>query len=313
MMECRRRRNSCGVAEVYLMQVLTMNGSIQTFAIIGGDKRQLFLAQSLLSDGYQVILAGFDKLRAQGFDGLSGVEAAVLYSDAVILPLPSVRVDKSINAPLSGRSIFFSEREQAELCRKPVFAAMRDRLLRAYPKLEDARVYDYAAREDFAVRNALPTAEGAVELAMREYEGTMAGSRVLVTGFGRIGKLLSKLLHALGADVTVCARKPSDIAMIAALGYRSADTRQLREVRNYDLVFNTVPALLFDEKLLRNTERTTLLIDLASLPGGVDFESAHRLDIDAKRALGLPGKCAPKSAGEIIKTTVLSMIEEGNR
>lgn len=286
---------------------------MQTFGIIGGDKRQLFLAQSLLSDGYQVILAGFDKLREQGFDSLSGVEAAVLYSDAVILPLPSVRVDKSINAPMSGRSLFFSEREQAELCRKPVFAAMRDRLLRAYPKLEDARVYDYAAREDFAVRNALPTAEGAVELAMRTYEGTLAGSRTLVTGFGRIGKLLAKLLHALGAEVTVCARKPADLAMIAALGYRPVDTRRLTEVRGFDVVFNTVPALLFDEKLLQHTDRTTLLIDLASLPGGVDFESAHRLEIDAQRALGLPGKCAPKTAGEMIKTTVLTMIEEGNR
>lgn len=290
-----------------------MNRSIQTFGIVGGDKRQLFLAQSLLSDGYNVILAGFDKLRAQGFDALSGTEAAVLYSDAVILPLPSVRVDKSVNAPLSGRSLFFSEREQEELCRKPVFAAMRDRLLRAYPKLEDAQVYDYAAREDFAVRNALPTAEGAVETAMQAFEGTVFGSRSLVTGFGRIGRLLAKLLHALGSAVTVCARKPSDLAQIEVLGYRAADIRRLQEVRGYDFIFNTVPALIFDERLLKNTDRNTLLIDLASLPGGVDFECAHRLEIDARRALGLPGKCAPKSAGEIIKTTVLSIIEEVNR
>ncbi len=286
---------------------------IKTFGIIGGDKRQLFLAQSLLADGFNVILAGFGRLREQGFANLSGTEAAVLYSDAVILPLPSVRADKSVNAPLSERSIFFSDGELEVLREKPVFAAMRDRLIRAYPKLEDGEVFDYAARDDFAILNAVPTAEGAVETAMREYEGTVFGSRSLVVGFGRIGKLLAKLLSALGSEVTVCARKPSDFAYIEALGYRVKNTSSLSLIHGYDLVFNTVPAMIFDETLLQNTDKSTLVIDLASLPGGVDFESARRLGIDARRALSLPGKCAPKSAGEIIKKTVFSIIEEVNR
>ncbi len=290
-----------------------MSQTIKTFGVIGGDKRQLFLAQSLLGDGFNVILAGFGKLRGQGFDNLSGVEAAVLYSDAVILPLPGVRADKSVNAPFATRNIFFSENELDALRQKPVFTAMRDRLLRAYPQLDGAQVYDYAEREDFAILNAVPTAEGAVELAMREYEGTVAGSRSLVVGFGRIGKLLARMLRALGSEVTVCARKPSDFAYIEALGYLAKNTMNLTFAHGYDLIFNTVPALIFDEALLKNTDKTALLIDLASLPGGVDFESAHRLGIDARRALALPGKCAPKTAGEIIKKTVFSIIEEVNR
>lgn len=290
-----------------------MRGEIKTFGIIGGDKRQLFLAESLLRDGCQVILAGFNRLREQGFENLSGVEAAILYSDAVLLPLPSVRADKSVNAPFSSKSIFFSDPELDLLRQKPVFAGMRDRLLRAYPKLDGAEIYDYACRDDFAILNAVPTAEGAVEIAMREYEGTIFGSSSLVVGFGRIGKLLAKMLGALGSSVTVCARKPSDFAYIAALGYRSKNTAALSVARGYDLIFNTVPALIFDENLLKNTDKSALLIDLASLPGGVDFESARELGIDARRALALPGKCAPKSAGEIIKKTVFSIIEEVNR
>ena len=140
---------------------------IHTFGIIGGDKRQLFLAQALLRDGYQVMLAGFDTLREQGFDGLAGVDAALLYSDAVLLPLPSVRADKSVNAPFAASEIFFDDNRLQALCRKPVFCALRDRLVRAYPQLAQAALFDYAAREDFAVRNALPTAEGALELALR--------------------------------------------------------------------------------------------------------------------------------------------------
>ncbi len=286
---------------------------IKNFGIVGGDKRQLFLAESLLGDGYNVLLAGFDGLRGQGFGCLSDMDTALRYSDAIILPLPGVRADKSLNAPLSDKPIYFSEAAQALMCEKPVFASQRDRLVRAYPMLSQAQVFDYAARDDFAILNAVPTAEGALELAMREFEGTVAGSRSLVVGFGRIGKILSKMLKALGSSVTVCARRPSDFAYIEALGYRAKNTAALSVVHGYDLVFNTVPALIFDEKLLGNTDKATLLIDLASLPGGVDFESARALGIDAFRALSLPGKCAPKTAGEIIKKTVFSIIEEVNR
>lgn len=286
---------------------------IRIFGIIGGDKRQLYLAQSLLEDGYDIILAGFDKLSEQGLSAVSGVETAICYSDAVLLPVPSLRADNSLNAPLSAQPIVFSEKALEALCQKPVFAAGSSRLLRAYPKLEEARVFDYAAREDFCVRNALPTAEGAAALAMRAYEGTVFGSRALITGFGRIGKQLAKLLTGIGASVTVCARKPSDLAMIETLGYRAKPFADLKDTHGYALIFNTVPALIFDRKLLQETDPSAVLIDLASLPGGVDFEAARLLGINAHRALGLPGKCAPKSAGEIIKTTVLSLIEEVKR
>ena len=286
---------------------------IKTFGIIGGDRRQVYLARSLKSDGYNVLPAGFGKLKKQGFEGAVGVDSALLYSDAVLLPLPSVRADKSVNAPFADESIFFDENRLRLLCKKPVFAAMRDRLLRAYPQLRDAQIFDYAAREDFAIRNALPTAEGALETALREYEGTVFQSRSLVTGFGRIGKQLAKMLSALGSEVTVCARRATDLAFAESLGFNALDIHRLKEVRGFDLVFNTVPAMLFDEALLQSTDKSTLLIDLASLPGGVDFESARALGLSALRALSLPGKCAPKAAGEIIKKTVISIIEEGNR
>ena len=196
------------------------------------------------------------------------------------------------------------------LMRKPVFVAMRDKFIKAYPQLEDARVFDYCAKEEFAILNALPTAEGAVECAMSRYEGVISGSKCLVVGFGKIGKILAKTLRALDAHVTVSARKDNDFAYIKALGYNAQNTLALKNVKGFDIVFNTVPKLIFDKQLLMNTDSNTMIIDLASLPGGVDFEAAHKFNIDAVRALSLPGKCAPKTAGEIIKTTVFNIIEE---
>ena len=286
--------------------------NIKTFGILGGDKRQLFLADSLVKDGYSVILGGFDNLRSVGNISIADIRTALNYSDAVIFPLPSVRSDGSLNASFANTNIFFDEEELEILKSKPVFASMRDRLIRAYPSLKSAKIYDYAARDDFAILNAVPTAEGAIECAMSAYEGTIAGSHSLVVGFGRIGKVLAKLLKALGSEVTVSARNNSDIAFINALGYKAANTEELKEIKDIDLVFNTVPSMIFNEELLKNTDRNTLVIDLASLPGGVDFEAARALRIDAQRALSLPGKCAPKAAGEIIKTTVFRIIEEVN-
>lgn len=283
---------------------------IRTFGIVGGDKRQLFLARSISDSCCDVILGGFDKLSCMGALTLADVRTAIFESDAVIFPLPSVRADGSINTPFSERNVILDEEETDELMRKPVFVSMRDKFIKAYPVLKNARIFDYAAKEEFAILNALPTAEGAVECAMGGYEGTISGSRCLVVGFGKIGKILSKSLHALGAEVTVSARSERDFAYISALGYKSKDTRKLKSVRGFDIVFNTVPALIFDKALLMNTDRNTLIIDLASVPGGVDFEAAHRFSIDALKALSLPGKCAPKTAGEIIKTTVFNIIEE---
>lgn len=286
-------------------------GMVKSFAVIGGDMRQLYLAESLKNDGYNVVLYGFDMKGDTVCD--NDIEKAVGQSDAVILPLPCILNDKSLNAPFSPRKIFFSDSLLNTLCRKPLFVGMSKRLINAYPALKAADIYDYAARDDFAVLNAVPTAEGALELAMREYEGTVFGSRSLVTGFGRIGKILSRRLLSLGSRVTVCARKPSDLANIEITGCRALSFENIKAACDCDLIFNTVPAVIFDSALLDNIRKNALLIDLASLPGGIDLDHAGRLGIKAHRALGLPGKCAPKSAGEIIKKTVLSIIEEVNR
>lgn len=283
---------------------------IKSFGIIGGDKRQLFLAKAIYDSGYAVMLGGFDRLRSTGNLVLGDIKAVAAKCDVLILPVPSVRADGSINTPFSDECTVLDDELIGILIKKPVFIAMKDKFLKAYPQFEKAEIFDYAAKDEFAILNALPTAEGAVEVAMNKFEGTIAGSRCLITGYGRIGKVLAEMLKNLKAEVTVSARKPSDMAFAQAFGYDEINTNKMSDVRNFDLVFNTVPSMIFNRELLLNTDKNTIIIDLASLPGGVDFEAAHILGIDAVRALALPGKCAPKTAGEIIKTTVFNIIEE---
>lgn len=283
---------------------------IKSFGIIGGDKRQLYLSKAISDCGYTVMLGGFDKLQSFGRLVLGDIKAVAAKSDVLIFPVPSVRNDGSINTPFSNERIELDNEIIEILLNKTIFVAMKDKFLKAYPQLEKTKMFDYAEKDEFAILNALPTAEGAVEVAMKQFEGTIAGSRCLITGYGRIGKVLAEMLKNLKAEVTVSARNPSDMAFAQAFGYDEINTNKMSEVRNFDLVFNTVPSMIFDRKLLSNTDKNTIIIDLASLPGGVDFEAAHILGIDAVRALALPGKCAPKTAGEIIKKTVFNTIEE---
>lgn len=283
---------------------------IRTFGIIGGDKRQLFLAKSISDSCYDVLLGGFDRLESHGSLSLCNVKKAISESDALIFPLPSIRTDGTLNTPFSNENILLDGDDIEIILKKPVFTTMKSRFLKVYPRLSDGEIFDYGARDDFAILNALPTTEGAIECAMREYEGTISGSKCLVAGFGRIGKILAHKLVLLGANVTVSARKPSDLAYVKALGYNALNTENLRTVKRFDIAFNTIPKLIFDRELLMNTDTNTLIIDLASLPGGVDFDTAEKLGIYAVRALSLPGKCAPKTAGEIIKTTVFDIIKE---
>ena len=172
-------------------------------------------------------------------------------------------------------------------------------------------VCDYYFREEFAVRNAALTAEAAAATLMEMLTESISTVPVLVLGHGRIGRLLSAILKALDAKVTVAARRFSELAWIRSEGMIPLEFRLLdEEIGNFKVVFNTVPAPVLTKEKLVLMDRNALIIDLASEPCGTDFAAAEELGITAKKALGLPGKFAPKTAGEILKETVLNVLSE---
>lgn len=283
----------------------------KTFAVVGGDLRQAWLAGRLAQKGYRVHTALLDREvelspRVHKEEMLS---KAVEPADVVVLPLPASVDGQRVNAPFAHRP--------AEL--KELFPMLGGKLVLAgktanlaqLAQQNGAELVDYFAREELAVLNSIPTAEGALELAMAELPTTIFGTRVLVTGFGRIGRVLCRLLVAMGAQVTVAARKYSDFAWIGIFGAKAVHTDSLAEASaQADLVFNTVPSLLFDQKVLSALPKEAVVIDLASKPGGVDFAAAGRLGVKTIWALSLPGKVAPISSGEAIMDTILNILDE---
>lgn len=284
---------------------------LKSFGVIGGDKRQKAMANSMALDGYNVFLAGFDDLEICNIIQNVSFEQAIGCSDYIVLPLPVTKDGRTINAPFTSDEMIINKDFINKLIDKKIFCGMADRLYDISDEFLGLDLNDYSKREEFAIMNAVPTAEGAIEIAMREYDGTINGSRCLVAGFGRIGKVLSKMLKGLGAKVTVSARKKEDMAWISLMGYDFVNTSEIKRTNGYDIVFNTVPSMIFDAYTLAKAACNSVLIDLASAPGGVDYDAANRLGIKSIKALSLPGKVAYKSAGEIIKKTIYNMIEEG--
>ena len=180
-------------------------------------------------------------------------------------------------------------------------------------KLTNVKYYDLMKIDSMAILNAIPTAEGAIYETIKNSYTTLCGSNCLIMGYGRIGKVLAKMLNGIGANVYCEARKEKDLALIQAMGYNEVNISNLKSVLpNMDYIFNTIPVVLLDEGNLKLVKQDALIIDLASTPGGVDFDMANKLGVNVVWALSLPSKVAPKSAAKYIKETIDKIMEEQN-
>ena len=274
--------------------------------IAGGDMRQLYCAAKLSRD-FEISLLGFEKEYIP--DGLSlNIADASKYDiyDSAVLPVPALTENGNVFAPCSEKEITMEVLEQLLKPNAVIYAGkVNDKLRSALPEHE---INDYLLSEELNLKNAVPTAEGAVQLALEEMPVTLNGLKVLIVGMGRIGTALAQILKGFGADITAAVHNQRGSAKARLHGIRSVPTRRLSG--GYSLVFNTVPQMIFNREMLSRFNKNTLFIDLASKPGGIDFDAALELGIKAIWALGLPGKTAPVTSGEIIAETVSSMIIE---
>ena len=170
---------------------------------------------------------------------------------------------------------------------------------------------DYFERPELECLNAVPTAEGCLQLLLRLRQYTVWESEFLVLGYGRIGAAVAQRLLALGGRVTVAARRAEQLAYARCAGCGTVPLARLEQIlpRQTTLI-NTIPAPILPRSRLALLPPGALVLDLASLPGGTDFTAAQELGLQAEHALALPGKCAPKTAGLLIGQTVLALLQE---
>jgi len=281
-------------------------------AVIGGDARQIFCARKLSLLGFETALFGFDKYKDDiGCCTRCALEDEAKYSfDTFLLPLPSCSDGVTLSTPLSEHTLtldkLFEDTNKDTLILYGKSSAVKKKCTE-----KNVLCVDYSERADFQTANAVPTAESALAIAINELPVTLCGQSCIVTGFGKIGKVLCRLLYAFGAKVTATARNSADLALIRAHGYNAVHTDKIETVLcDNRVIFNTVPYPVFNSGILDRIHPDSLIIDLASRPGGVDFESAKKAGLNVIWALSLPGKNSPVSAGNILCDTVCSILCE---
>ena len=278
--------------------------------------RQAKLAQLLAEDGHTVHLCALHADPPDDLPGLIHTDCLdhIQKADCVVLPLPVSREPGMLNAPFSPEPQPLAPILDRLSPTQFLCGGRPDPELLAMTEDRGLTFRDYFAREELAVANAVPTAEGAIQLAMEHLPITIHGARVLVIGFGRVGRLTAQRFAALGAKVSVAARRYEQLAWAQAMGLGTEHLAQLAGwLCSYNLVVNTVPARVLGRRELEDLRRDCLVLDLASKPGGVDLEAAGDLGLTVIWALSLPGKVAPVTAGAAIKTTIYNMLHELGR
>ena len=243
---------------------------------------------------------------------LSGVEALpkpdffenfIASHDVFILPIPFSRDGTHISSPSGG---FPVDRLLSLASENSVIigGCFTDSFLSKCSE-KKITVYDLTNDLSFELLNSIATAEGAIAEAIKASPRNLHDSRCLVLGYGKCGHSLAERLRGLNARVTVCARNLVHRTKAFGQNLKAIDFPELEQnFSQFDFIFNTVPALVLTEDILENAKKNALIIDLASKPGGTDFEACARLGLRARLCLSLPGKYSPESSADIIYNSI---------
>ncbi|MDF2590819.1 MAG: glutamyl-tRNA reductase [Clostridia bacterium] len=280
------------------------------FLILGGDERLVELANIFLERGLKVFTYGMDKAANCLAENIVSLDEAVSKSDVIVGPIPFSKEGKTVNSNYSNEPIVMDDLFSKITPEKKLYFGALNKVSRDLAEKYNLNYDDYHKDESYQILNTIPTAEGAIALMVSETDRTVFASNVLILGYGRIGKLLSEYAKAMGAKVYVEARKDEDLTWIKSKGMNEIHLDNLLDyIGNMDIIVNTVPAMLLDERELELVKKNVLILDLASLPGGVNHAYAKQIGIKSIHALGIPGKIAARSAAEYIFDTIIKKLK----
>lgn len=258
-----------------------------TFCIVGGDKRIIYLKDMLAKDN-QVI--NYNKSNSD----------SIRTANYIVSGIPFSRDSNIVNAPFEDETIIVED----------LISEIRDKTFIAgsikphvKEKLEENNnvVIDLMDDEYLTILNTIATAEGAIKEIIQDTDSLIFKSDILILGFGRVAKTLALKLKMLDSNITCCARKESDLAWIETYGYSKLKFDELeKEIQKFDVVVNTIPTQILDSLRLSKLKKDAYILDLASFPGGADIQFIEKNKIKYNLALGLPGKVAPLASAKYI-------------
>lgn len=237
-------------------------------------------------------------------------EEAINFSDIIVLAMPFKNDSEQIVSTFSNISLEVKQ-ILPYLKNKTIFVGnLSDETLKELYDNQNI-VHNISANNEVKIANAVIASEAAVQIIGNELETTIKNTKILVLGFGRLGKMLCKTFSSLDADVVCEARKNSDLVWIDALGYKSLHLNNLKEnIKDFDVIINTVPFEILNKDILENVKKGVFILDLADDKRGLDVRYAREKGIKNVWALSLPQKNAPISYAKAIKDIMDILINE---
>lgn len=278
----------------------------ENILILGGDKRQLYAANRFSEKGYNVGIYGFSQLShidfPENFNISDSLYDAIKNADIIVLPMPVSRDNITLNAPLYDGIIKMEDIFSYLKENKKVYGGMvGDNFLK-----NSINITDYAKLEELLIKNAALTAEGTLSIIITSTPFGIMNERILLTGYGRIGKILARYIKALGGIPVVCARNEKDFSWCDIKGIEHICYEELKNsISDFKVIVNTVPYKVITKDIAEKINPECFFVDLASKGGGVDFETLEKRNIRYTHALGIPGKYSSKTAGEIVSDVIL--------
>lgn len=283
-------------------------------AVFGGDARQLEIIRQLTEHDAKLSLIGFEQLD-HAFSGATKEkidEIDFSVQDAIILPVRGTDLEGHIDTIFSSEKITLKKEMLEKLPPHAIiFSGISNPYLDEITKESNRRLIKLFERDDVAIYNSIPTVEGTIMMVIQHTDFTIHGSNVAVLGLGRVGVTVARTFQALGAKVRVGARKSEHKARITEMGLTAFDLDDLEaNVKDVDICINTIPAQIVTASVISKMPAHTLIIDLASKPGGTDFRYAEKRGVKALLAPSLPGIVAPKTAGQIQASVLIKLLRE---
>ncbi|MCD8328141.1 MAG: hypothetical protein LUC25_03490 [Ruminococcus sp.] len=279
--------------------------------IAGGDCRQTYLARFLLGYFEKIYTIGFNMTlsfdRIIPLDTLDSLDKKI---DVLILPPVTTNDGATVNTPFYDKNLYIDDVLQRLNKGARVYGGKLSDKLKGSLSYQGFCPFDYLLDERFIVNNTLPTAEGALMIALEETPFVLYGAKTAILGYGRVGATTASLFKNVGAEVFVFDRKEEKRKIAQSKNLNAFDFFD-DKLFDCDIIINTVSSKVLTKERLKQIKREALIIDLASKPGGVDLEYAKLRGLNVIWALSLPGRVAPVTSGEIIGKTIISDLTKG--
>jgi dipicolinate synthase subunit A len=271
-----------------------------TVAVLGGDVRMLEHMRLARLAGANVQHYGSipkaDEVAGQ--PQAASLAAAVKGARIISCPIPGLGIDDELYAKFTTEKLRLS----TDVLEGAAPGAM---LLTCYstPRLDEwakaasVKIIPYGEDDALSILHAVPTAEGAIKIAIENTDDTLLGMDVLCIGLGRVGVSVAQAFEGMKSRVSLAARNPVQLARAWAMNTVPIELRDLKShISKFGLIVCSTSGRVLDKDLLALTRRDAVIIDLCSPPGSVDFDAAKALGRKVIWARGQASR-APRRAG----------------